>query len=132
MKFSWNEFTENDFINYCTRMKNDMISDGDYIGCVRVGDLCFDLVVREYNIGKRMLDYDLYVGGIDDGYSPIESDYPYSFDGGGTFENGIMVNLTYEEFKTIAEYAFEDFITNEGSSHNVSLIEKASETLHVW
>lgn len=67
MKFNWNSFTEEDFVNYCATIENERMFDNDFIGCVRIGDLCFDLIVREYN-DEFVLDYDLYVGGFDDGY----------------------------------------------------------------
>ena len=132
MKFDWSEFTQKDFVNYCAKLENDTIIDGDYIGCVRVGELCFDLVVRCYD-NKLTLDYDLHIGGIDDGYGYSRVDgTPYTEDGGGTFVDGIMIDCCYDKFKEVAEGAFTDFINNEGSSHGVSLIDKANKPLHIW
>lgn len=132
MNFNWDGLVQNDFVNYCARIESETISDGYYIGCVRVGDLCFDLIVRQYDSWE--LDYDLYIGGIDDGYgySQLDAGYPYSEDSGGSFADGLLINLTYDKFKEVVEAALTDFICNEGSVYNVSLIEKANEPLHIW
>lgn len=130
MKFNWNGFTEEDFVDYCAKMENNMIADSDYVGCVRAGDLAFDLVVREY-YGKYVLDFDLYVGGIDDGYSYGENNYPYTEAAGNSFKN-TMISLTYDEFASEAENLFTDYIFNSEYSEKYNLVKKANEPLHVW
>lgn len=67
MKFNWKGFTEEDFVNYCATIENNQMFDNDFVGRVTVGDLCFDFIVREDN-DEIVLDYDWYIGGIDDGY----------------------------------------------------------------
>lgn len=130
MKFNWNGFTEEDFVDYCARMENDQVYDGDFIGCVTVGDLCFDLIVRE-NGNELMLDYDLYVGGIDDGYGYGKDNYPYTEGGGGSFGES-MISYTYDAFVKWAEFKFKDFIMYSYMSSKYNLVEKANEPLHVW
>lgn len=135
MVFNWDGLPKDDFVDYCARMENNLIEDGAYVGCVRIGVLCFDLVVREYAHDKpreHALDYDLYIGGIDSGYGyTLTNKYPYSYDGGGSFES-LMIDLTYEQFKDNVERALTDFIMNEGSEHNISLVEEANKPLKIW
>lgn len=136
MVFNWDSFPKDDFVDYCARMENGLLGDGAYIGCVRIGTLCFDLVLREYinrnNTKEYSLDYDLYIGGIDSGYGYASTTrYPYSYDGGGSFES-LMIDLTYEQFKDNVERALTDFIMNEGSEHNISLVEEANKPIKIW
>lgn len=134
MKFDWSEFTESDFNEYCKKVSEGKIFDDDYISSVRVGDLCFDLVVRDRSIEEKkdfVLDYDLYVGGIDDGYSYGKNDYPYTECGGSTFES-LMDNCNYKAFVEWAEFKFEDFITYSYWGRTYHLVEKANEPLNVW
>lgn len=133
MKFDWSKFTQNDFADYCTKMKNDLLYADDYIGAVRVGDLCFDLVLRTYDEGKSLvLTYDLYVGGVDSGYgySKID-DYPYDYAEGDDFQD-TCISMTYDDFKELAEASFIYYITNNKWYSAVNLVEKANEELHVW
>lgn len=131
MKFNWDGFTEEDFVDYCAKVENNMFGHSEYyIGCVRVGDLCFDLLItwldREF-----VLYYDLYVGGIDDGYGYGNNDYPYTDGGGGSFEES-MIGYTYDTFVKISESKFEDFIENSYTSSKYNLAEKANKPLHIW
>ena len=104
--------------------------DNDFVGCVRIGDLCFDLVLREYN-NEFVLDYDLYVGGIDDGYAYGKENYPYTEGGGGTFEDS-LISMSYEDFVKQAEEAFTDYIYHSNYSAEYNLVDKANEPLHTW
>lgn len=130
MKFNWNGFTEEDFVDYCAKMENNQVCDGDFIGCVTVGDLCFDLIVRENN-NDLVLDYDLYIGGIDDGYSYGKDNYPYTEGGGRNFED-TMISLTYDKFIESAEKSFVDYIFNSNYAEKYHLVEKANKPLHIW
>lgn len=133
MKFNWGGFTEEDFVDYCAKMENDMFAyNATYIGSVRVGNLCFDLIAMENNdCVIDMLDYDLYIGGVDDGYGYGKDNYPYTEGGGGSFEES-MIGYTYETFMKIAESKFEDFIMNNHFSSKYNLVEKANKPLHIW
>lgn len=130
MKFNWNGFTEEDFVNYCAKIENEQMFDNDFVGCVTVGDLCFDLVLRESN-NEFVLDYDLYVGGVDDGYGYGKDNYPYTEAGGGAFEDS-LISMSYDDFVKQAEEAFADYIYNSNDSAKYNLVDKANEPLHVW
>ena len=130
MKFDWTEFLESDFTGYCAKAKSNTITSEDFIGCVRVGDLCFDLLIS-YNLqGKMFMAYDLYVGGVDTGYGYSVAGYPYDYAGGGNFEDSIT-NMTYEEFRKYAEEKFELFITI-FPYEPISLVEKANHLCGIW
>lgn len=130
MKFNWDGFIEEDFANYCATIENEKMFDNDFIGCARIGDLCFDLVLREYN-NEFVLDYDLYVGGVDDGYGYGKDNYPYTEGGGGTFEDS-LISMSYDDFVKQAEEAFTDYIYHSNYSAEYNLVDKANEPLHTW
>ena len=130
MNFNWDGLTQNDFINYCACIENEIILDGYYVGCVRVGDLCFDLIAREYN-DEFVLDYDLYVGGVDDGYGYGKDNYPYTEVGGGSFQDS-LISMSYNDFVKQAEEAFSDYIYHSNYSAKYNLADKANEPLHIW
>ena len=136
MKFDWTNFTEVDFANYCAKAENGKMGADDYVGCVRVGELCFDLMARmDDKCEKWYLSYDLYVGGVDTGYGYSDrsselKNYPYDYAEGGDFEDG-LIWMTYEEFQQYAEQEFEKFITT-WPYDGASLVEKANEPLKMW
>lgn len=136
MKFDWTNFTEVDFTDYCAKTENDiLIATDDYVGCVRVGNLCFDLLIRFDDNNKSYLSYDLYVGGVDSGYgyssrNDKTEEYPYDYADGGMFEDR-MIWMTYEEFQKYAEYEFEKYINTHNYSE-ASLVDKANEPLNIW
>ena len=144
MNFDWRDFTEKDFDDYCEQIKSDVEYDGEYVGCVRVGDLCFDLVIRLNENGDQILTYDLYVGGVDTGYGYSnpnkfnpdmyreEDDYPYDYVCGLDFSS-TCTNMSYDYFKVYAEAEFEHFIKVENERYKEAcLIDKANEPLKVW
>ena len=49
-------------------------SSGEYVGCVRTGNLCFD--ITDWGVH---LWFDLYVGGVNTGYSYGAHGYPYDY-----------------------------------------------------
>jgi hypothetical protein len=144
MQFDWRGFTEIDFVDYCSKMENNMIYEDDYLGSVRVGDLCFDLLTKFNTNNDMVLAYDLYVGGIDTGYGysnpnkfnpekyKEEDDYPYDYVSGLEFGDS-CISMCYEKFQKFAEAEFEHFVIVENESYKLaSLIEKANEELKVW
>ena len=139
MKFDWSGFTADDFVDYCARMENSMEYADNYIGNVRVGELCFDLVLRDYEgNGTLVLTYDLYVGGVDSGYgySRIDEGYPYDYAEGSDFDD-TCISIPYDEFQKIAETAFRNYIkwyNQSGAAYGTysDLNEKAEAPLHVW
>lgn len=136
MKFDWTNFTKVDFVNYCAKAENGDMASDDYVGCVRVGDLCFDLVARmDDSCEEWYLSYDLYVGGVDTGYGYSSRnseipDYPYDYAEGGSFVDG-LIWMTYKEFQQYAEEEFEKFITT-WPYNEASLVDKANEPLKFW
>jgi hypothetical protein len=133
MKFNWDNFTAEDFVNYCALVENNEIEGDNCIGNVTAGNLCFDLVTREIGANDMGLDYDLYVGGIDTGYRYSEkNNYPYDYQGGSCFIDS-CISMTYDDFKVYAEKELETYIENEDKYYkDCSLIEKAYEDSIIW
>lgn len=57
MEFNWDDFTEEDFVNYCAIIENGKMFDNDCMGCVRIGDLCFDENGKCYAAGVTIKKY---------------------------------------------------------------------------
>lgn len=145
MKFNWDSFTKNEFENYKKRVTNDDMLDEllreACIGNVRVGELCFDLLIQELEtddeeVFNLCLTYDLYVGGEDTGYGYSNryghNNYPYDYAEGNAF-NGTCTDMTYEDFQKYAEEVFENYIKDEGQFYvSYSLIDKANTELNLW
>ena len=129
-QFNWDNFDErayNKAVKYC---RNASVFTDDYVGAARVGDLCFDLVFRETdNDAERLFTYDLYVGGVDNGYDYGIDGYPYEFCDGGCFCDESL-DLPYEEFKKYAEKEMTDYINSHSSWYDLG--KKALEPLHIW
>lgn len=126
MNFNWDEFTAEDFVNYCASVENKIVEADYYIGAIRVGEICCDLVVREYNTDKLTLTYDIYVGGENTGYGyTSEEKYPYDYAGGDDFPDS-CISMTYEDFKKMAEKEITEFLTKN------NLLNKANMKLHKW
>lgn len=132
----WSGFTVEAFAEYCERVKRGRLHDGDYLGCCRIGDVCFDLVTRAsghfnaeglWYTDTYYLEYDLYVGGIDDGYgySKIDDGYPYTYKDGGSFD-GLCNTMSYEAFKQMALKKFESYL------RYVDCMDRAILPLHIW
>lgn len=100
----------------------------DYMFSVRVGDLCFDLKASEDDDPDCPAVYDLYVGGVDDGYgySRTKPGYPYTYYDGGVFRENALA-MSFDEFKKCAEAEFTEFI-----SFSDNLVEKALQPLNIW
>lgn len=128
-QFNWDNFTENHFKTAVNWAFTDMYDW--YVGAARVGDLCFDFVLRALDGEDEplRLNYDLYIGGIDDGYGRTKSGYPYTEGDGGAFDIK-WYDMPYEEFKKHAEAEMTAYINENANLYN--LVEKASEPLHIW
>jgi hypothetical protein len=152
MKFVWEmeEKKWNEFTDALDRKAFDVAyMEGEYLGCCRTGDLCFD--IRAWSGGEWTgWGFELYCGGVDSGYGyssreamesnpeyeskydvPDELLYPYDEVEYGEFPAGFET-YTLAEFKEAAEKVFEQFIETENPHYEVSLIDKANEPLHVW
>jgi len=145
--FYWDGFLALDFTDYCARVENNDLPPDSYLGCVRVGELCFDLVTREYSEDEGIvLTYDLYVGGACDGrvagindnlepvaygYSRLIPDYPYEYAEGSDFAD-TCISMTYEDFKTLAEAEFTKYINTSCYTNKYDLPAKARAQLKIW
>lgn len=127
-KFYWGGFTAEDFNRYCENA-HDIGADW-FVGAVRIGDLCFDLVTRDFGGGEITLSYDLYIGGVDDGYG-CKNGYPYTFGDGGSFR-GSCSDMTYDEFTEYAEGVLSDFIAGYAPTADYDVQTKANEPLNIW
>lgn len=143
MKFNWDDFTEEDFVNYCSQIENNMLYADEYVGAVRTGEICCDLVLREFETNVLTLTYDVYVGGEDTGYGysardalctgkynsksevPDDELYPYDYVDGDSFQDS-CVSMTYDNFQQMAEEKITDFLTKN------NLLNKANMELHKW
>ena len=151
--FNWDGLTEQAFTMLCNTMEaysssyEDYITNmhyNDFVGSVRIGNLCFDVLVGEDDNGGACVYYDLYVGGVDTGYGysnpnkfdPLnyngQDDYPYDYAGGGTFKEPIR-SMSYDVFKKYAESVMENYIYQTEKDYTLcSLVAKANEDLFVW
>jgi hypothetical protein len=121
MKFDWSKFTESDYAKY---MEN-RTKQNDYVGTVHVGDISIDLVSFE---SDNLLIYDFYVAHEDTGYGYKNFPYDYA-DGDGM---NVSSNFSYNEFKSMAEKLFEDYIRTNDRVYGYSLVEHANRPLEVW
>lgn len=139
MKLIW-FLTEEEYKKYQHHQKEykDGDCDGEYIGCVRAGTLCFDIL----NWGNHLW-FDLYVGGVDTGYGYSKKEgfanYPYDYCDVSSFRWDKDVSLTgIEEFeKELSGYIEEHIRSHERyvtdvAAISVSLIDKAEEELQLW
>lgn len=153
MKFVW-EMSEKDWTEFCNAIErgyydNVVIAAGDYLGCCRVGDLCFD--IRTWNDDEVVgLGYECFCGGVDSGYGysakeamsngnyktkrdvPDELLYPYDEVGYDDFFEDYY-SCSFDEFKRGAEKEFEEYIKRNANNYKeADLVNKANEELHVW
>ena len=128
--FVWN-FSEEDF-EKCKKQ-----NAGDYVGNVRTGNLCIDLIQDEYD---GSIWGDCYVGGIDSGYGYSGNDnYPYAYclTVGMAIQKEDFKDYTYEEFIKVAENELTESIKENATctvdnGEKVDLLSKANEPLKVW
>lgn len=123
--FYW-RLTEKEWDDYRNNYDNDYYSSMDSIGQCRVGDLCYDLINRDYCENGFYLDYDLYVGGVDFGYGYTSNGYPYDYADGGGWSMKEIKGLSFEEFKKKAEKDLLEYIIK------TDYLDKATQPLHIW
>lgn len=132
--FNWDKLTKDDWDLFYWLTKDGEEYSDDFIGCVRVGNLCFDLITRQYDENEGpVLTFDLYVGGVEDhyAYSRILPDYPYAYAEGSDFGKLLPAEY-YEDFKQKAEAMFTDYIENSTYTKKFGLMQEASRPLHIW
>lgn len=142
--YNWNVlnvFSKEKFDEMIRNFANSKLSADELIGQVRCGNLCFDVIVREYD--ELFLTFDLYVGGVDTGYgySVLIKDYPYDYaDGDSIASMQEISKLDYGAFVSIAEFVFDRFINNHEETYknsdlaanNASLCAIALEPIKIW
>lgn len=133
MKFKWNLQPEFQRYKENQHTYTKESESGEYLGCVRVGNLCFDIV----DWGNHLW-FDLYVGGVDTGYGYGADKYPYDYcDAAGFAWNNDLTNVSDDDFKKeLEEYIEEHVNAMEGyvtdfKAIPVSLIDKANEELNM-
>lgn len=137
--FDWRAFTDMDYADYKSKMENSLLYSGDYIGCVRIGDLLIDLSVYSKQQDGPIIEIDdahlclqLYVGGVDTGYAYGRNSYPYDCVDDAAYKfSDEMTSEGYFEFQRKIENKVIDIIRNSKYS-KADLVEKATEKLHVW
>lgn len=118
--------------------EGDDCLEGEILGNVRVGNLCFDILNWQTHLW-----FDLYVGGVDTGYGySVRKEfeiYPYDFADSASFKwDEDVSQVSMEEFeKELSEYIEAHIKTHEGyvtdiGAIPVSLIGKANEELKLW
>ena len=150
MNFVWdmNEKDWNKFTNAVKRNDFDLAyMEGEYLGCCRVGDLCFD--IRAWHGGEWAgWGFELFCGGVDSGYGyssreamangkykdkydvPDELLYPYDEVDYGEFP-AEFASYSLTEFQRKAEPIFEELIRT-SNYDGADLLAKAEEPLRVW
>ena len=147
MEWRWNkrdEKTINSMLK-AVRKGKENTDRFDFIANVKSGDLCFDLIFREYDEGEYIISTDLYVTGdeIVKGYGESDSGRAYDF-----FSNtGYCINVA--DIKGMDISKFKDYVNNlltkeilitaEDDFKNIgamgskcNLIEKANKPLAEW
>ena len=99
----------------------------DYVGKVIIGNLSVEFVLREYENG-RVVDFDIYVGGVDSGYGYTEKNHtPYDYAQGGILlDIGTLDKVNkLDDLKNLIINKVFNFISN--NENQVLLLEKANE-----
>lgn len=139
--FVWN-LNENEFENFKEKQRTYKESnyDGRWIGNVRCGLLCFDIIDFD-----TFLHFDLYVGGVDTGYGysdrlKDQPDYPYDFCSTHSLHiEDSFTDVTIEEFKVDMEHRIvahllevKGYFTDRYPIRYIDLIKKANKELLPW
>lgn len=140
MKFHWDlkDKAYEDYRKDQHEYTDDDCGDGTYIGAVRIGDLCFDIL----DWGNHLW-FDLYVGGVNTGYgSSIKQeylDYPYDFADVCSFRwdkdvKEISIKKFREEVSEFIKFHLQRnrLYTPVGYNEPVDLLNKANEELKIW
>ena len=136
--FDWRGFEQQDFASCAAKIKSGNIHSGEYLGCVRFGNIKCDLTAADISTFANLKDdgvhlcIQLYVGGVNSGYAYGRNKYPYDRvdDTEFVFENEIPT-FRYTEFQNMVEEKIVDLLKN--SKYNkADPVEKATESLRVW
>lgn len=139
VKFDWRAFSENDFVEYVNELENELLENGAYCGCVRVGNLKLELYlisdeVPENEIvphaAKAQLEIAILVGGIKPCKGYGRNGYPYDVAGNIRLSDS-GISYPYEMFTRTVEEHIVSYLESADYSQ-AKLIEKAKEPLSVW
>lgn len=128
VNYCWDYFPECSFYEVKDLIEGPE-NDGEYIGSIRAGRLCFDCVLRCYDNNNMSLDYDVYIGGVDSGYGYTIENYGYDYCDGGSLTEGVKLS-TYEQFKQYVEQKLNGFLQK--NDYHLNLYELAQTPLLVW
>ena len=100
MNWYWKEDQKRSINDFLEKINNGTCGEEGYIGCVRTGELCFDLIVREHDPETYKLDADLYVSGVDSKYgiSPTGKQYDFFSDVGFSLNAEDFADMDYMKF----------------------------------
>lgn len=111
MEFCWDNFKKEKYTDIKDKLDKRAELADDYIGSVRVGEICVDVLIRDYGEGdtpKYAYSYDFYVANEDTGYGyRLESNIPYDYADGTDLTD---LALSYDEFVKKSEELLTSFI----------------------
>ena len=131
MKIIWNEFKKERYTNNETELAKLV---DDYIGLIRIGEICVDVLIRDYGDGdvpEYAYSYDFYVANEDTGYGykTEMNNLPYDYADGTDLKD---LTLSYDEFVKKSEELIIRFIEKNDKVNGYSLVEKANKPLLIW
>lgn len=131
MKVNWDELKKENYTNNKARLA-EMVDD--YIGFIRIGEICVDVLIRDYgdnDLPEYAYSYDFYVANEDTGYGyKLDmNNLPYDYADGTDLKD---LSLSYDEFVKKSEELITKFIEENDKVNGYSLVEKANKPLLVW
>lgn len=121
MNYNWDEFTKEDY-------EKIEVFDDEFVGKVRCGELCFDVIIRNYDEYGYAFSFDCYVANEDTGYGYTIEGVPYDYADGTDY---FFFCEPYEEFVKNIERELTRFIEWRDTCLGIdySLKEKANKPL---
>ena len=121
----WNLEEEN-FKRAKKSLVNNEIICSDYIGSVEIGELSVDLILRDYDVIR--LDFDVFVGGMDQYSHTCIGGLPYDLADGDSFYNEDIINIeSIDDFKEYALSVVDSYIeASNYKKEGFTLIDKAN------
>lgn len=139
LKYDWSGFTKENYDKMIKEANGETFwkIGRDYFGCVRVGELCFDIMLFfDDSDDLFQVDLDCYVANEDTGYGYKELDdgTEMAYDEADGTAVGLI--LDYDKFKSEVEKAIEEFIEwfdkNCRLGKTYLIADKANKELLIW
>ena len=113
----WN-LEEKDLEQIKEVLKTNKLIESDFMGSVEIGELSIEFVFRDYD-SLLILDYDVFVGGVDSGYGYTTKKLPYDYASGGKLLDLDTINkiTSFDNFKSYILKEVMEFINR--SYYNV-------------